>query len=115
MVIGASRHYSGVYALDSLRLPSSLGSVHHCHATILSHHLQHHRLSHLCPSHMLSLVRRSVLGAVSPSSDVVYFCCKLGKQLQRPYSLSVSQTTTPFELIHSDVCGPALFVSKGGN
>ena len=64
---------------------------------------------------MSSLVSHGVLGAVSPPSDVVCFGCKLSKQLQRPYPLSVSQFVAPFELIHSDVWGPASFVSKGGN
>ncbi|KAH7665923.1 RNA-directed DNA polymerase protein [Dioscorea alata] len=115
MVIGAGRRHNGVYVLDSLHLPSSTRLVHQCHAAILSHHMWHHRLGHLCPTRMSSLVRLGVLGAVSPSSDVVCLGCKLGKQLQRPYPLSVSQTTAPFELIHSDVWGPAPFVSKGGN
>ena len=98
-MIGAGRRHSGVHALNSLHLPSSFGAVHHCHAAILPHHMWHHRLGHLSPSHMSSLVSHGVLGAVSPS-DVVCFGYKLGKQLQRPYPLSVSQSVAPFELKH---------------
>ena len=43
------------------------------------------------------------------------FGCKLGKQLQRPYPLSVSQSAAPFYLIHSDVWDPTPLISKGGN
>ncbi|XP_039120159.1 uncharacterized protein LOC120256561 [Dioscorea cayenensis subsp. rotundata] len=111
-VIGAGRRLNGVYVLDTLHLSSSARLLHQCHATVLSHYMWHHRLGHLCSSRMSTLVRLGVLGAVSPSSDVVCIGCKLGKQLQRPYPLSVSQTTAPFELIHSDVWGPAPFVSK---
>ena len=114
-VIGVGRRHSGVYALDSHHLPSSSGAVHHYHAAVLPHQLWQHRLGHLCPSHMSSLISHGVLGAVSPPSYVLCFGCKLGKQLQQPSPLSVSQSAAPFELIHSDVWGPVPFVSKGGN
>ena len=65
IVIGAGRRHSGVYALESLHLPPSFRSTHLCHAAVLSHHLWHHRLGHLCPSRMSSLVSHGVLGALS--------------------------------------------------
>ena len=64
-VIGVGRRHSGVYALESFHLPLSSGSAHLCHAAVLSHHQWHHRLGHLCPSRMLSLVNQGVLGALS--------------------------------------------------
>ena len=115
IVIGAGRRHSGVYMLDSLHLPSSSVPVPHCHAVVLPSHQWHHRLGHPCPARLSFLVRRGLLGAVSPRSDVVCHGCKLGKQLQRPYQSSLSRSSAPFELVHSDVWGPAPFLSKGGN
>ena len=64
---------------------------------------------------MKFLFTSGVFGNISFSDISTCFGCQFGKQHAFPYNKSTSFTTAPFDLVHSDVWGPASQPTKGGS
>ncbi|PKU81762.1 Retrovirus-related Pol polyprotein from transposon TNT 1-94 [Dendrobium catenatum] len=76
--------------------------------------LWHLRLGHTSGSTLKHL--SSAFSLNSCTVDTFNSCntCRMAKSRQLPFSLSVSTTTSPFELVHSDVWGPCPTISSQG-
>jgi hypothetical protein len=109
-----------LWELDWLHLPSAASASpvsSACAASSTSSFAQwHHRLGHLFSPRLSALLCRGLLGSVSGRESLDH-CqgCQMGKQVQLPYPSSETVSQRPFDLVHSDVWGPAPFVSKGGH
>lgn len=75
---------------------------------------QHIQLSHPSMQLVYKIISQiSLLIKSSSSSGLSSSCCK-AKLHQLPYGWSSSQSTTPIQLLFSDVQGPAPVLSRGG-
>lgn len=110
----------GLYQLDLQHLlPFAHASSNSssCHLTTQQQSANsmvwHHRLGHPCQKTLTSALQ---LVKVPFHSADLTFCnaCCLGKLHQAYFPLSLSKTTAPFQLVHTDVWGPASSPSTDG-
>jgi hypothetical protein len=87
--------------LSSFRLSPSYSSFY----------LWHFYLCHIFSSHLRYLASIETLGNLQ-SCDILMDGCKLTKFSALPFNQSISVSSFPFDLIHSDVWGHSLVAIK---
>ena len=91
-----------------------LSSFHLSHSSS-SFYLWHYRLGHVSSSHLRFLASIGALRNLQPCD--IFYCsgCKLMKIFTLPFDQSISVSSFPFDLIHSDVWETSLVATKGGS
>ncbi|KAJ9550673.1 hypothetical protein OSB04_014718 [Centaurea solstitialis] len=111
--LGVGRRVGRVLEVVYIRIPLSSPRVVASVSPSSSLDLWHARLGHLSSSRIKMLASSGSLGHVT-SSDISCLPCKLGKHHALPFDTNESKSFSPFDLIHSDVWGPAPHSSMGG-
>jgi len=80
-----------------------------------SFYLWHSRLGHVSSSRLRFLASTGVLGNLKTCD--IFYCsgCNLAKFSALPFNQSISVSSSPFDLIHSNVWGPSPISIKGGS
>ncbi|KAL2526980.1 gag pre-integrs domain-containing protein [Abeliophyllum distichum] len=119
-LIGTGRRQGGLYVLDELKVPVAattsvdLSSFHLSHSSS-SFYLWHSHLGHVSSFRLRFLVSTGALGNLQTCDISDCSGCKLAKFSALPFNRSVSVSSSPFDLIHSDVWGPSPVPTKGGS
>jgi histone deacetylase 1/2 len=104
-VLLQGRCVDGLYPLPSSS-SSSLG--HQAHGVIKSSSsLWHRRLGHLASAVVHQVLRDNNIPFSASNKESVCDACQMAKSHQLPYPKSSSVSTSPLELVFSDVWGPA--------
>jgi hypothetical protein len=95
----------GLYPLPS----SSTSSIgHHAHGAVKSSSsLWHRRLGHPLSVVVHQVLRDNSIPFRESNKELVCDACQMAKSHQLPYPKSTSVSTSPLELVFSDVWGPA--------
>jgi histone deacetylase 1/2 len=98
----------GLYNLDV-----SSPFKHVFSSTKVSRSRWHSRLGHPATQIVQHILHHYELPSESVNKDVICDACQQGKSQQLPFSLSSRVTTSPLEIIYSDVWGPAQTSTSG--
>ncbi|KAG9454283.1 hypothetical protein H6P81_007187 [Aristolochia fimbriata] len=114
-VLGTGRKVGKLFEIEAL---DTLPNPHLRYSFVASSDsefaLWHSRLGHVSSYTLLKLVSNGILGSVS-SAPLNCISCKLGKHTALLYNSSDLRDSAPFDLIHSDVWGPAPISTMGGS
>ena len=119
-MIGIGRRVGELYVLEVLKVSAVAASsidLSSFHLSPLSSefYLWHSRLGHVSVSRLNFLASSGVLGHLNSCDISDCSGCKLAKFSALPFNKSMSCSTAPFDIIHSDVWGPAPVSTKGGS
>jgi len=78
-------------------------------------YLWHSRLGHVSSSRLRFLASTGALGNLKTCDISDCSGCKLAKFFALPFNRSISVSSSPFDLIHSDVWGPSPVAKKRGS
>jgi len=106
--IGRTHRRGRLYHLDFLYVPVSSSSSHNLAGVVpFVVDLRHKRLGHISESRLKSLFHSEAFEQVSFFPLSLSTGCKLSKHLALPLNNSLSRTTSSFQLVYSDIWGPA--------
>ena len=106
-ILGTRCKIGRLFELTSLRFPTKLL------AGVVSSHVWHSRLGHLSKIRLSSLISNGTVRQVK-SEYFDCFSCQLSKSHTLPFSNNDSFSLAYFDLIHSNVWGPASHETMGG-
>ena len=105
MPVAAAAAATTTVDLSSFRLSLSSSSFY----------LWHSRLGHVSSSRLRFLASIEALGNLKTCDISDYSGCKLAKFSVLPFNRNIFVSSSPFDLIHSDVWGPSPVATKGGS
>jgi len=122
-MIGTGRRENGLYILDKLKVSivvaaalTTVGLSSFCLSLLSSSfYLWHSRLGHVLSSSLRFLASIGALGNLKTYDISDCSGCKLAKFFILPFNRSISVSSSPFDLIHSDVWGPSPISTKRGS
>jgi len=121
-LIGTGCRENELYILDELKVPVAAAaattvdlSSFRLSLSSSSFYLWHSRLGHVSSSRLRFLASTGALGNLKTCDISDCSGCKLAKFSTLPFNRSISVSSSPFDLIHSDVWGPSPVATKGGS
>jgi hypothetical protein len=120
-LIGTGRRENGLYILDGLKVlvatvaaaTTAIDLSFFCLSLSSSSFcLWHSYLGHVSSSHLRFLSSIGALGNLKTCDISDCSGCKLAKFSALPFNRSISVSSSPFDLIHSDVWGPSPVATK---
>jgi hypothetical protein len=125
-LIETGRRENGLYILDELKVLVVVAVViaatttvdlssFHLSLSSSSFYLWHSCLGHVSSSHLRFLASTRALGNLK-TFDISYCSgCKLAKFSVLPFNRSIFVSSSPFDLIHSNIWGPSPVAIKEGS